>query len=231
MALAAARLGSPPALAAEFAKVAEPVSWLPVRVLGIGFGAVVLAALFLGYSFARGQDGRLRLLLAAHVCTVLLGYSASFFVGALAVCYVFTKPFRDLSAGQMQSVRRAAFTLTGMALGLTLVGVLLGAVWAKDHLGRYWSWAPQEIGGACVLAWDAVMLSLLWLHPASERLAIRLGLLGNMVVGFAWFAGSWTQKSYGVPPVFRLLLLFAVVQLVLFAAGFLPVGRLRHRGT
>src|SRR6516164_8947746 len=77
MTLAASRLGSPHTLGAEFAKVARPAPWLPVRIFGIGFMVVVLATPFLGYFLARGQNGRLRLLLTAHVCAIILGYSAS----------------------------------------------------------------------------------------------------------------------------------------------------------
>src|SRR5262249_45199534 len=49
--LAASGLGSPPALAAEFAKVAAPTPWLPVRL--VAFLAIVLAALLAGYLLAR----------------------------------------------------------------------------------------------------------------------------------------------------------------------------------
>src|SRR5689334_13132838 len=57
--LAASRLGSPHTLATEFAKVARPAAWLPVRVLNIGFLALVLATLLFGYFLARGQNARL----------------------------------------------------------------------------------------------------------------------------------------------------------------------------
>jgi hypothetical protein len=214
--LAASRLGSPRTLATEFAKVAAPEPWLPTRL--IAFTAIVLAPLLAGYLLARYQDGRLGLLLAAHVGTVTLGYTGSLLVGFLAICYVVRRLFRDLSGGQMQSLRNTAFTLTTVATVLTLAGVLLGCVWAKDHLGRYWGWDPKETGGACVLAWDLAML-LLWRRVAAAgRIVILLGILGNIVVSLAWFAAA-------PPPLFTGLLVFSFTQVVLFGMGFLPAGR------
>jgi hypothetical protein len=218
--LAASRLGSPHTLAREFAKVADPVSWLPVRILGIGFAVVILATPFLGYFLARGQNGRVGLLLATHVCAIMLGYGASLFVGLLAICYVARRPFGDLSAGQVQSLVRAVFALTAVATVLTLAGILLGCVWAKDHLGRYWGWDPKEAWAAGVLTWDVAMLLLLR-HGASERTVIRLGILGNVLVGFAWFAGA--------PHLLYLLMIFAAIHLALFGMGFVPPGSWRRR--
>lgn len=218
--LAAARLGSSHTLAAEFAKVARPAAWLPVRVLRIGFLAVVLATLFPGYFLANGQNGRLGLLLSTHVSAIVLGYSASFFAGFMAICYVARRPFGELNAGQVQSLARAVFTLTAVATGLTLAGILLGCVWAKDHLGRYWGWDAKETWAAGVLIWDVAMLLLLR-YRASERPAIQMGILGNVIVGFAWFAGA--------PHLLYLLWTLAAVHLALFAVGFVPAGSLRSR--
>jgi hypothetical protein len=218
-ALAAARLGHPRALATEFAKVAEPASWLPVRLAT--FAAVVLAALLVGYLLARWQDDRLELLLAVHVGAITLGYSASLLVGTLVICYVSIRPFRDLAAGQIRGLERAVFALTVTATVLSFIGVLLGCVWARDHLGRYWDWDPKETWGAVVLVWDASLLLLLAARVWEHRVML-LGILGNGLVSFAWSAGA---------PHLRVgLMTFALTQVLLFGLGFLPAECLRSRG-
>jgi hypothetical protein len=219
--LAAARLGNPRTLGAEFAKVAGPAPWLPVRVATLG--AIVLAAMLVGYLLGRCQDGRLTLLLAAHVGAVTLGYSTSLLVGLLAFCYVAIRPFRAPSPGQMQSASRAVFLLTSAALALNLVGIVLGAAWANEHLGRYWGWDPKESGAACVVAWQMAVL-LLFRYQVSERLLILLGFVGNVVVGVAWFGTA------GAPPFLAGVALFSAIQFVLFGVGCIPAGRLRSRG-
>jgi hypothetical protein len=214
---AAERLGNPRTLGAEFAKVAKS-AWLPARLVMIA--ALILGVLVLGYVFPRWQ-GRWGVILTAHVCGVVLGYSASFLVGLLAVCYVARRPFRDLNAGQMKSLGRAVFTLTAASAVLTFVGIVLGCIWANEHLGRYWGWDAKEVGGACVLAWDCAMLLLFWLRRVAERILIPLGILGNVVVGVAWFGPA--------PQLVAWLPVFILTQLALFVVGFVPAGRLRSR--
>lgn len=227
MALAALRLGHPSALAREFAKVAEPASWLPVRV--VRFAAIILSALLVGFLLFKYQEGRVDLLSAAHVCGVTLGYTLSLLVGSLAICYVTTRPFRDLSAGQMQELKRAVFKLTATAAVLTLAGLLMGCVWAKDHLGRYWGWHPRETWGAGVVIWDLALLLLLAARTWNRRV-IPLAILGNIVVAYAWFADDPSLHSYGHSTAHNASMVFGLIQLFLFGVGFLPTRRRQQGG-
>jgi hypothetical protein len=217
-ALAASRMGHPRALATEFAKVAEPPLWLPVR--WATFAVIALAALLVGFLLSRWQDARLESLVVVHVGAITLGYSISLLVGILVICYVATRPFRDLSDGQLRGLEQAVLKLTATATVLTLIGILLGCVWAKEHLGSYWGWDPRETWAAVVVVWNAVLLLLVRAH-VWERRTILLGILGNALVGFAWFAG--------LPHLRGVVILFALIQALLFGLGFLPAGVLRRR--
>jgi hypothetical protein len=219
LALAASRLGHPRVLAAEFAKITGPASWLPARLAT--FAAVAVAALLVGYLLGRHQDGRFELLLAVHVGAITIGYTYSLLAGTLVICYVAARAFRDLNEGQMLVLERAVVVLTATASVLTFAGILLGCFWAKDHLGRYWDWDPKETWAAVVLIWGAVLLLLLATRSGQHRVLL-LAILGNAVIGFAWFAGA--------PPLRNAVIVFALTQLILFALGYVPAGLLRrHR--
>jgi hypothetical protein len=218
-ALAASRMGHPRTLATEFAKVAEPSLWLPVR--WATFAVIALAALLLGFLLSEWKDGRLESLVAAHVGAISLGYSISLLVGTLVICYVATRPFRDLSDGQLRGLEQAVFKLTATATVLTLIGILLGCVWAKDHLGLYWGWDPRETWGAVVVAWNVVLLLCLRAQVWEHRV-ILLSILGNGLVGVAWLAGA--------PHLRGVVFVFALIQALLFSLGFLPAGVLRRGG-
>jgi hypothetical protein len=223
LSLAVARLGSPQDLAAEFAKVpAPPAAWLPAR-LGL-IVAAALALLMAGILTAKVQAGQWTLLLVSHVFAVTLGYSASFLVGFLAICYVITRPFHDLNPGQANSARRTVVALTIAATALTAVGVLLGGFWAEDNLGRFWTWDPREIGGASVLVWDLVVLVLIWRFPGRTHLLLLSGIVSNVVVSLAWFGPF---ASAALPSA--LLIVFVLSQAALFALGLVPAGYLRRR--
>lgn len=231
-ALAVSRLGPPRALGAEFAKVAEPASWLPIRLMT--FGVTILTTLLVGFLLLRWQEGRLDLLLATHVGTITLGYTYSLIVGALVICYVLTRPLHDLSAGQMLGLKRAVLTLTATAAVLTLTGTLLGCLWAKDHLGRFWGWDPREIGAAVVVIWETFLILLLMARVWEHRV-ILLSIIGNGLVSLAWFGGSWLAAAYNRGAYASRLdlpiavIIFALIQLLFFGLGFLPAGSLRRR--
>jgi len=226
-ATAAARLGSPQALAAEFAKVPPAAPWLPVRWVTVAQLAV--AALVLGLLLTRIRDGRMGLLLASHVFAVTLGYCGVLFVGALAVCYILVRPFGDLSRAQAESLRGAALRLTGVALALTALGVVLGGFWARENLGFYWEWDPREIGGLAVLGWGGLMLVMIGRRLVGDLGGMLLAVVGNVVVSLAWFGSVMVVRSYGFSTGFYLLVLFVLSQLALLALGFVPPGRLRGR--
>jgi Cytochrome C assembly protein len=157
---AVARLGSPQELATEFARVALPSPWLPVRlVLAALF---VLAGWLIGILFTSNRLGNeLGLLLVTHITTITLGYAMTILIGVLVACYVLSRPFGGPSPRQIQGLARAVHRLTIAALFMTAVGVVLGGFWAQQRVGRFWGWDIKEIGGALVLSWDAVMVVVL----------------------------------------------------------------------
>lgn len=222
---ARAQLGTPATLAAELTR-GEPVApWLPVRLAQIVLigGAGLVAGTLLS---------RLGGLLAVHVACITLGYSITLLIGALAVCYVAARPFGAAGARQLQSVVRATHRLTLAALVLTALGIVLGGVWAQEHLGRFWGWDTKEIAGLAVVLWDAAMLVLLSKRLLSEHTLILLGFAGNVIVATAWFgpdALGIGLHSHGMPSLMLPLVVFLLAQAGLACVGLVPAGALSRR--
>jgi hypothetical protein len=198
LALAVERLGAPAALAREFEKVAaEPMApWWPMRVV-VGAAALLLL-LLVGWLTVRGLSGHLEALLVVHVSAITIGYSMSFVAGILALCYVVQNTVRDLRPEQRRGLTRGLYFLAWTAALLTGVGVVLGSIWAKDHLGRWWGWDAKETGGAIVLGWNVLMVLFLRRCAGREEDAILLGLVGSAFVCLAWFGAALygTGRSY-----------------------------------
>jgi ABC-type transport system involved in cytochrome c biogenesis permease subunit len=121
--------------------------------------------------------------------------------------------------------------LTGAGLALTVVGVLLGAWWAREHLGRFWAWDLLEIGGGSVLVWYGLTLFCLLCATGGARTEMLLGVAGNIVVSLSWFGPHLVAPrqahAYGFPTTAALCLLgFVAVQLLLLLLAFIPAGRL-----
>src|SRR4051812_47433490 len=109
------QLGTVPALASEFQKLDPPV-WLPVKV-ALGSGIITaLLALLLSARFGASRSG---FLLASHVFTVTLGYTTTYLLGALGICFVGQRCVSGFSPLRERSLTRVTFLLGSVAAGLT----------------------------------------------------------------------------------------------------------------
>ena len=138
---AVSQLGGASTIASEFQKL-DQSTWLPVKVItGISVMSALALAILL---IARFDAGRSSFLLASHVFMVTLGYTITFLVGALGICFVSQRCFSDFSPFRVRSLTRVTFTLGCVAAGLTAVGLILGMVWAKAEWGRYWARSEEH---------------------------------------------------------------------------------------
>jgi len=220
---AAAGLGSPAELAAEFART-TPATWLPVQVALIGLIAV--AGCLVGLLTRRSDDP----LLAVHILAVTLGYTTTLVVGTLAACYLVARLFGAPRPAQVQGLLRATRHLTLAALVLAAGGVLLGGLWAQDRLGRFWDWDAKESGGLGVVLWGVAFSVVLARRLLDDHVALTLGLVGNVVVALAWFgpnALGLGLHSYGAVTA-GALGLFVLSQAALAGLAFLPPACLRR---
>lgn len=82
---AVTQLGGARMIAAEFQKL-EQGTWFPIKlVIGLGLILALTLAIFVIVQF---DADRIDFLLAGHVFLVGLGYTTTFLVGALGVCFV-----------------------------------------------------------------------------------------------------------------------------------------------
>jgi cytochrome c-type biogenesis protein CcsB len=188
--------------------------------------------------------------LTVHVLTVTLGYSATFLAGLLGiflVLYLLAKPLvlklgtvagrtageprpADLSSeGQVDATK----VLGGMIYGticfaalFSLVGTVLGGLWADDSWGRFWGWDPKENGALMVVLWNALVLHARSAHVVKERGLAVLAIGGNIITAWSWFGVNELGvglHSYGFTEgVSRALWIFWLSQILLIGAGTLP---------
>lgn len=219
-------LGDAKQLAREFAKTSR-ASWLPTRVAILVLGGCGLAVgAFLLVAVLRDRVGTL---LAAHLFAILLGYGATFAFGFSAAAAVVAHATGTFGARQAQAFRRAGTRLAATAAAFTLAGIVLGAIWLRANLGRYWGWDAREVGGLCILGWNCAALACL---RRRAMLAVVVGVAGNAVVAAGWFGAALIEppRTQGLPGWYAPVLgAFVMSQLILAAAAFMPAGWLARR--
>lgn len=160
----------------------------------VGMSGMVLAVVFEVAAASDSLDPLVAVLrsnfwLTTHVLTVTFGYAAGLGAAVLGFVYVF---YRVLGLdgddkGFRRSITRMVYGITCFTLVLSLIGTVLGGIWANYSWGRFWGWDPKENGALMIVLW-----SLFILHGRAAGLLREWGVnlaaaFGGVVVTFSWF--------------------------------------------
>jgi ABC-type transport system involved in cytochrome c biogenesis permease subunit len=98
--------------------------------------------------------------LTLHVITITLGYAAGLLAAFLSTIYILMRGLRlDRGDPELRSMlTRATYGIVCVTLFLSLVGTVLGGIWANDSWGRFWGWDPKENGALLIVIWTLVIL-------------------------------------------------------------------------
>lgn len=117
--------------------------------------------------------------LTMHVFTIALGYAGMILSGIVA--------HLALARRESASLQPLLFATLVFGAIFTIVGTLLGGVWADFAWGRFWGFDPKECGALFVILW-----AMLALHLRAGRLVKEHGFAlinsFNVIVTFlCWF--------------------------------------------
>ena len=121
-----------------------------------------------------------------HVTVYILSYAI---LGAVTIasCYQLVKMCRGESDGELF---RFMDNMVYIGFGLLILGLLMGAVWAKEAWGHYWSWDPKE-------TWAFVTCAayLVYIHMRLQRVAPRF-TVWILPVAFVLLMITWIGVNY-----------------------------------
>jgi ABC-type transport system involved in cytochrome c biogenesis permease subunit len=130
--------------------------------------------------------------LSTHVICISIGYGWCLLLAVLSHIDLWSKK-KILSISQIRS-------MVIIALIFTIIGTLLGGLWADQSWGRFWGWDPKENGALLIVLW------LVWLVHArlSSHLSHIMYLAGmaflSVIVAISWFGVNLLSvglHSYG----------------------------------
>lgn len=165
--------------------------------------------------------------LATHVIIITIGYSATFLSGFLAILYVFFGLlFKVFDKDTIKSLERMVYGIVCFATLFSLVGTILGGIWADQSWGRFWGWDPKENGALLIVIWNAVILHARWGGLARTRGIMALAIFGNIVTSWSWFGTNMLGvglHSYGfMDQAFYALVIFILANLCIIGIAYLP---------
>ncbi len=167
--------------------------------------------------------------LATHVTTIIAGYGAGLFASALAHVYIAAR-LLGIKRGAPRfydDLGRVIYGVVSFCLVFTLIGTVLGGVWAAQSWGRFWGWDPKENGALLIVLWAlAVMHAKRGGYIRHGGVAVGTVVLA-MIVVFAWWgvnALGVGLHSYGfISGVWRTLTVFWLIESLVVLAGIIAV--------
>lgn len=165
--------------------------------------------------------------LATHVVIITFGYSAIFLAGALAILFVLLGVFsRRFNKDTARSLSAMVYGIICFGTLFSLVGTILGGIWADQSWGRFWGWDPKENGALMIVIMGAIYLHARWGGICKDRGLMALAIWGNIITAWSWFGTNMLPvglHSYGrMDSAYAWLIGFVLAQLVLTATALLP---------
>ena len=165
--------------------------------------------------------------LATHVVIITFGYSAIFLAGALAILFVLLGVFGSrFNNDTARSLSAMVYGIICFGTLFSLIGTILGGIWADQSWGRFWGWDPKENGALMIVIMGAIYLHARWGGICKERGLMALAIWGNIITAWSWFGTNMLPvglHSYGrMDSAYAWLIGFVLLQLVLTATALLP---------
>lgn len=156
--------------------------------------------------------------LATHVTTINIGYAAGLLAMLLGIYYLlhrFLRPLIKVMKSMMgktvlednqifnedketrdffKSISKMIYGVVCFCLFFSIIGTILGGVWANYSWGRFWGWDPKENGALMICLWALVILhAKMGGYIRDIGIAVNAVFLG-MIVTFSW----WGVNNLGI---------------------------------
>ena len=162
--------------------------------------------------------------LTIHVLTITLGYAAGLLSAFLSFIYLLMRGLGldDGDKDIRRSLTRAVYGMICLTLFLSLVGTVLGGVWANDSWGRFWGWDPKENGALLIVLWTLSILHARIGGYIKEWGLHFAAVFTGAVVTFSWWHVNFLGvglHNYGFTAGKGTIWLFYIVILAILVFG------------
>ena len=215
------------------------VEWMTRRRFALGIAPILGTALIVlarRYELGDAKDHMDPLVavldsnfwLTTHVITITLGYSAGLLSAFLSAGFVLLRGL-GLDGGDKdlrRSLTRAVYGMLCLTLFLSLVGTVLGGIWANYSWGRFWGWDPKENGALLIVLWTLAILHARlggYLREWGLHLA---AIFTAIVVTFSWWHVNFLNTglhSYGFTAGKNTIWMFYGCMTLVLMCGFIAM--------
>jgi ABC-type transport system involved in cytochrome c biogenesis permease subunit len=161
--------------------------------------------------------------LTTHIMSVTLGYAGCCCAGVIGHVYIVKKLFLRTPEEKLASTSSALYGILAFGLVFTVIGTMLGGMWADQSWGRFWGWDPKENGALLIILWCAVVFHARLAGIVKQQGMAIGAILSLVLVMFAWIGVNLLgigMHSYG----FTTTGITALYSFLIFEAVFLAAA-------
>ena len=163
--------------------------------------------------------------LATHVTAITTGYCVGLLAAAISSFYIIAKffGFKAQDKAFYRSMARMSYGVLAFALLFSLVGTILGGVWANDSWGRFWGWDPKE-NGALLICISQIAILHARLGGYLRQFGLQMATAaGGVIIAFSWFHVNLLGvglHSYGFTDgIYGGLMIYYLIQMSIVGLG------------
>ena len=171
--------------------------WQYKRILGF---STLLAAVFVCINLFRPEIHSKTLMpalqspwFAPHVIVYMMAYAL---LGAAVVMSVYLL-FCKKEAGTDREME-ITDNLVYVGLSFMTLGMLMGALWAKEAWGHYWAWDPKETWAAITWLSYLVYIHYRLYRPRSIRPSLWLIIIAFCLLQMCWWGINYLPSAQGM---------------------------------
>lgn len=131
---------------------------------------------------------------APHVIVYMFAYAMLGAAMLMAIYLLWFKKDKQTTNREMDLCDNLVY----VGLSFMTLGMLFGALWAKEAWGHYWSWDPKETWAAAT--WTAYLVYIHFrLHRSHKhRAALSILLISFVLLQMCWYGINYLPSAQGV---------------------------------
>jgi len=129
---------------------------------------------------------------APHVIVYMMAYAMLGAAAVMAVYLLFIKK-KEVSLREMSICDNLVY----VGLAFMTLGIVMGALWAKEAWGHYWAWDPKETWAAATGMMYLSYIHLRLAHPSDQKSPLWILLVSFLLLQMCWWGINYLPSAQG----------------------------------
>lgn len=130
---------------------------------------------------------------APHVIIYMFSYAILGAVTLVALYYL----FREEKLQDKERIMDMTDNLVYVGVAFVTMGMLMGAIWAKEAWGHYWSWDPKETWAAATWLGYLVYIHYRLLKTSKNKTSMTILLFAFILLQVCWYGVNYLPSARG----------------------------------